>query len=98
MDLLISVTIRNLQQDSDAAFQKFPNLTLTINAPGYDYPATGPVPPWQESHTRPLNFSSGRPVSSFPFLVEYQCYFDVELTATLPHTTFSKTIELGCAE
>lgn len=101
MDLLISVKVKPGQQET----QPGTNLVLAINAKGYNTPATGPVPAWNSVQTRSIAVSANDQLSySFPFLAEYQCYSEVQLTATLiqPGLTtgpnLTKTINLGCAE
>lgn len=101
MDLLIAVKVKPGQQET----QPGTNLVLAINAKGYNTPATGPVPAWNTVQTRAISISANDQFSySFPFLAEYQCYSEVQLTATLiqPGLTtgpsLTKTINLGCAE
>ena len=101
MDLLISVKVKPGTQ----AVPPGTNLVLSINAPSYDTPATGPVPAWSSVQTRSLAFASNDPLShSFPFLADYRCYPQVQLTATLIQPgqaagqSLTKTLDLSCAE
>lgn len=101
MDLLIAVKVKPGTQET----QPGTNLVLAINAKGYDSPATGPVPSWNSVQTRSIAVSANDQLSySFPFLAEYQCYSEVQLTATLIQPglitgpSLTKTINLGCAE
>ncbi|WP_299491452.1 hypothetical protein [Acaryochloris sp. IP29b_bin.137] len=101
MDLLISVKVKPGTQATPPGT----NLVLAINAKGYATPATGPVPAWNSVQTRSLSFISNDQFShSFPFLAEYQCYSQVQLTATLiqPGQTagpsLTRTLDLSCAE
>lgn len=101
MDLLIAVRVKPGAQ----AVQPGTNLVLSINAKGYNTPATGPVPAWNSVQTRSLSFISNDQFShSFPFLADYRCYPQVQLTATLiqpgqsPGPSLTKTLDLSCAE
>ncbi|NJK41058.1 MAG: hypothetical protein HC934_06310 [Acaryochloridaceae cyanobacterium SU_2_1] len=102
MDLLIMVKVKGTTGDLPSAAA---NLLLAIHAPGYDYPATGPVSDWNIVHTRPLKLGSHDGTSYFfPFLVDYQCYPKVQLTATIVqaesanNASFFQSLNLGCAE
>ncbi len=101
MDLLISVKVKPSAQATPPGT----NLVLAINAKGYDTPATGPVPAWNSVQTRSISFISNDQFShSFPFLAEYQCYSQVQLTATLIQPgqsagpSLTRTLDLSCAE
>ncbi|WP_299402478.1 hypothetical protein [Acaryochloris sp. IP29b_bin.148] len=101
MDLLIAVKVKPGTQ----ATQPGTNLVLAINAKGYDSPATGPVPAWNTVQTRSIAVSANDQFSySFPFLAEYRCYSEVQLTATLippgqlASPSLTKTLDLSCAE
>lgn len=101
MDLLISVKVKPGTQET----QPGTNLVLAINAKGYNTPATGPVPAWNQVQSRSIAINANDQFSySFPFLAEYRCYSEVQLTATLiqPGLTtgpsLTRTINLGCAE
>lgn len=101
MDLLISVKVKPGTQET----QPGTNLVLAINAKGYNTSATGPVPAWNQVQSRSIAINANDQFSySFPFLAEYRCYSEVQLTATLiqPGLTtgpsLTKTINLGCAE
>lgn len=100
MDLLVSVKVKPGTQAIPAGT----NLVLSINAPSYDTPATGPVPAWNAVQTRSLSFSNDQFSHSFPFLADYRCYPQVQLTATLIQPgqsagpSLTKTLNLSCAE
>ncbi len=101
MDLLISVKVKPGTQSPPPGS----NLVLSINANGYNTPATGAVSAWNSTQTRSISFSSKDQFShSFPFLAEYQCYPQVQLTATLIQpgqpagSSLTKTLDLSCAE
>ncbi len=96
MDLLIRVQVR--QVAGDIAAWPPPDLTLTATAPGYDYPATGPVPPLEETYQQPLELYRLEQTYHFLFLMPYRCYFETELVASLPGAEQRRTIDLGCAE
>ncbi|NJL01257.1 MAG: hypothetical protein HC910_12120 [Spirulinaceae cyanobacterium SM2_1_0] len=96
MDLLIRVPVRQVQ--GDIQVWPPPELTLAITAPGYDYPATGPVPPLEEEHRQPLELYSSDHTYHFLFVVPYRCYFDTLLTASVPGAQQTRTVDLGCAE
>jgi|GEM_PF-1944412 len=101
MDLLVSVKVKPGTQ----AIPPGTNLVLSINAPSYDTPTTGLVPAWNTVQTRSLSFGSNNQLShSFPFLADYRCYPQVQLTATLIQPgqsagpSLTKTLDLSCAE
>lgn len=101
MDLLIAVKVKPGKQET----QPGTSLVLAINAKGYNTPATGPIPAWNTVYTRPISVNANDQFSySFPFLAEYRCYSQVQLTATLiqPGLTtgpsLTRTLDLSCAE
>ncbi|NJK30576.1 MAG: hypothetical protein HC790_07020 [Acaryochloridaceae cyanobacterium CSU_3_4] len=103
MDLFITVKVNPV-----SGAQTIPpgtNLVLAINAASYNTPATGSVPPWNLVQTRPLSWIGNEQLShAFPFLAEYRCYPQVQLTATLLQPgqsagpSLTKTLNLSCAE
>lgn len=92
MDLLVSVKLIN--PDESTEFQRS-DLTLSIHADGYYYATTGEVPPWDEKQVRSIAIVESNQ-AYIPFLVEYQCYNEVELTAQLPGSRQTKAIALPC--
>lgn len=96
MDLLIRVSVR--QVAGELADWPPPDLWLQIAAPGYDYPATGPMPPLEITERQPLEIGSLNETYHFLFLTPYQCYCETELTARVPGAEQTRAIALGCAE
>lgn len=94
MDLLILVKVA---QNAQADPWEKPALILTVNGESYETAATGLVPEWEETHQRSI-FMAESSINYFPFIVEYQCYPQVILTAQIPNSARTKSISLPCAE
>lgn len=101
MDLLISVKV----QPGDPFPPPGTKLKLAVDAKGYESPATGSVEDWRLVKTQEISFVSGGQTSqSFPFLAEYKCYPQVQVTATLippgqsEGSSLTKNLDLSCAD
>lgn len=103
MDLFITVKVN--PASGAQAIPPGTHLVLAINAAGYNTPATGSVPAWNSVQTRSLAWIGNEQLGhTFPFLADYRCYPQVQLTATLLQPgqlagpSLTKTLNLSCAE
>jgi hypothetical protein len=98
MDILVSVKVRGNPTPPPNQLVPPQKIRLVVDGKGYTTAATGKVPPWKETQTRSVFIPSETPISYVPFLIEYKCYPNVALTATVSASSQWKNFSLPCAE
>ena len=98
MDVLVTVKVRG--NPTPASNQVVPpqKIRLVIDGKGYTTAATGKVSPWKDTQTRSVFIPSETPISYIPFLMEYKCYPNIALTASVSTASLWKNFSLPCAE
>lgn len=94
MDLLVSLELGGKPNKSKPQ-QK---VTLTVSGKAFSTPATGSVGAWNEKLTRTVAVTAEQGGYFIPFVIEYKCYPQVTLTATIGSNSMSKNFALPCAE
>jgi hypothetical protein len=98
MDILVSVKVRGNPTPPPNQLVPPQKIRLVVDGKGYTTPATGKVSPWKETLTRSVFMPPETEISYVPFLMEYKCYPNVAVTASVASSSQWKSFSLPCAE